>query len=108
MKLCNVTFSVFLVMVAVCCYMGCGNKGDAAKNLEQQVKMQQEAEEAAKVVQQSCPVEGNPISEDLYVDYEGKRIFVCCSTCVDIVKSDPVKYLKKLEAMKEIPHTIQQ
>ena len=49
--------------------------------------------------QATCPVmKGNAISKDLYVDAEGKRIYVCCNSCVETVKADPKKYIAELEA----------
>ena len=49
--------------------------------------------------QTTCPVmEGNAINKKLFVDYEGKRIYVCCRGCIGEVKSDPAKYVKRLEA----------
>ena len=46
----------------------------------------------------TCPViEGNPVKEGLYVDVKGKRINVCCQSCVQAIKADPDKYLKKLK-----------
>jgi YHS domain-containing protein len=51
--------------------------------------------------QTTCPVLGEPIDKSLYVDYNGKRIYVCCADCIEKVKSDPEKYLKKLAGMGE-------
>jgi len=50
------------------------------------------------VPQTTCPVMGGAIDKNRYVDYDGKRIYVCCNMCVKTVKADPVKYIKKLEA----------
>lgn len=49
---------------------------------------------------------GNPIDKKLYVDHNGKRIYVCCQSCVEEVKKDPEKYLKKLEETGEVPETV--
>jgi YHS domain-containing protein len=49
--------------------------------------------------QTTCPVMGEPIDKNLYVDYNGKRIYVCCADCIDKVKKNPEKYIKKLEKM---------
>ena len=46
--------------------------------------------------QSTCPVLGSPIDKNLYVDYQGKRIYVCCAGCIDEVKKDPAKYIEKL------------
>ena len=51
----------------------------------------------------TCPVMNNPVNRDLYVDHNGKRIYVCCAMCVNEVKKNPDKYLKKLEKMGEKP-----
>ncbi len=49
-------------------------------------------------VQTTCPVmDGRPINKSLYVDYEGKRIYVCCAACIEKVKADPKYYIKKME-----------
>jgi len=55
-------------------------------------------EEAKITPQTTCPVMGGKINKDLYVDHDGKRVYVCCKGCVDAVKKDPQKYIKKLEA----------
>ncbi len=45
-----------------------------------------------------CPVEGGKIDKNIYTDYQGKRIYFCCSGCIDSFKKDPEKYLKQMEA----------
>ncbi len=35
--------------------------------------------------------------KDIYTDYEGKRVYFCCSGCVEDFGKDPEKYLKVLE-----------
>ncbi len=49
--------------------------------------------------QTSCPVLEGAIDKKLFVDYKGQRIYVCCSSCLDEVKKDPEKYIKKLASM---------
>jgi YHS domain-containing protein len=44
-----------------------------------------------------CPVMGNAINKNLFMDYEGKRIYVCCPMCLPTLKKDPAKYVKQLE-----------
>lgn len=48
-------------------------------------------------VQTRCPVMGGVINKELYVDHDGKRIYVCCQMCINKVKSDPDNYLSKME-----------
>jgi hypothetical protein len=49
--------------------------------------------------QTTCPVMGGAINKKQYVDYQGKRIYVCCPGCIAELKADPEKYIKKLEDM---------
>ena len=49
------------------------------------------------VKQTMCPVMNQPINKALYVDTDGKRIYVCCPMCIKTIKKDPAKYVKMLE-----------
>lgn len=53
---------------------------------------------AAGQAQKKCPVMGGTINKEIYVDYQGKRIYFCCPACPKEFMKDPDKYLKKLEA----------
>ena len=49
--------------------------------------------------QTSCPVTGETLtSKDLFVDVEGKRIYLCCASCKGRVQKNPAKYIKQMEA----------
>ncbi len=48
--------------------------------------------------QTKCPILNSPTDEKVYTDYKGKRIYFCCSACIDDFKKDPEKYTKKMEA----------
>jgi YHS domain-containing protein len=56
--------------------------------------------------QTTCPVQGDPIDKNLYVDYNGKRIYVCCKGCLAEVTKDPEKQIKKLASMGQSVETI--
>lgn len=43
-----------------------------------------------------CPVMGREIDPAIHTDYKGKRVYFCCSDCVDEFKKDPEKYMKKM------------
>jgi len=55
------------------------------------------AEGQAIKKQTTCPVMGGAVNANLYVDAEGKRIYVCCAGCLSAIKKDPAKYIAKLE-----------
>jgi YHS domain-containing protein len=57
-----------------------------------------ESAPAEEIAQKSCPVMGNPINPDIYVDHEGRRVYFCCQACVAKFKADPEKYLAKLDS----------
>lgn len=81
-----------------------GQKAEQIASGRQEQSHNAKADVSSKLIpQKTCPVMGNPVNKDLYVDYNGKRIFVCCGMCIDQVKKDPEKYLKKLAEMGEEP-----
>jgi len=56
--------------------------------------------------QTTCPVQGDPINKKLFVDYKGKRIYVCCEGCSAQVQKDPELYIKKLADMGQKPISV--
>lgn len=45
-----------------------------------------------------CPVmPGERVKEKFFVDYQGKRVYLCCRNCVKAFKKRPWKYLKNLK-----------
>ncbi len=72
--------------------------GETAKNVKTDTVKNAAGAKQLKP-QTTCPVQGDPINKKLFVDYQGKRIYVCCAGCLDQVKANPEKYIKKLESM---------
>jgi len=65
---------------------------------ETQAAASVEAEKTAAVKPQTtCPVMGGAVNKKLYVDYEGKRIYMCCPGCKAELTKNPAKYVEKLE-----------
>jgi hypothetical protein len=56
---------------------------------------------AQPIPQQTCPIMGGAINTSLFVDYNGKRIYVCCKGCLDAVRKDPQQCIDKLAAQGE-------
>ncbi len=50
-----------------------------------------------------CPVQGGKVNQDLYVDYQGQRVYFCCPECIPIFKKNPEKYLQKLREQGVVP-----
>ena len=55
-------------------------------------------DDGRKPENQICPVMGNEVDPDLFVDYQGRRIGFCCPGCDERFLKDPEKYLKKVDA----------
>jgi YHS domain-containing protein len=92
--------------IYVCCKTCLGTlQKDPAKY----IKKLEDSGVTVATLQAACPVMGEKVNRDLYVDYEGKRIYVCCKDCIDAVKKDPAKYVASLEkagvALDKVPET---
>lgn len=55
------------------------------------------AQPTAQVAEQTtCPVMGGPIDKNVFIEYQGKKVYFCCPACVDTFKANPEKYISKL------------
>jgi len=52
------------------------------------------------IAQTICPIMGNPINPEIFVEHDGRKVYFCCKPCVEKFKADPAKYLSKLDAQK--------
>ena len=39
---------------------------------------------------------GGAIDKNIFVEYQGKKVYFCCKECVAKFQADPQKYLAKL------------
>lgn len=74
---------------------GCGKKETATP--APRGGHQMAAAQPAGGQQTTCPVMGGKIKKDIYADHDGKRVYFCCNGCIPAFKSDPAKFIKKLE-----------
>lgn len=92
--------SVGLLVGALVVFAGCKKEEEPMATEQGQVEesMENAVAEAkdTAIEQKVCPVMGQPIDKDLFVEYEGKKVYFCCPGCVDTFKKDPEKYLSKL------------
>ena len=63
------------------------------------------AEEKGKA-QTLCPIMGGPIDKTAYADYEGKRVYFCCTGCKSEFLKDPKKHIQKLESQGIVLETV--
>jgi YHS domain-containing protein len=86
--------------VYVCC-KGC--IGAVQKDPEKYIKKLEDDGVTVAKLQTTCPVMGGKINKELYVDHDGKRVYVCCKGCISAVQKDPEKYIKKLAGKGQVP-----
>lgn len=48
--------------------------------------------EYAESLQTMCPVMNAPINKEMFVEYKGRRIYVCCPPCIETIQADPARY----------------
>ena len=53
---------------------------------------------AVKGNQEKCPVMGGKVNKNLYVDQDGKRVYVCCKGCLAKLEKNFSDYAEKLES----------
>lgn len=81
------------VLVAVGLFAGCDSKGDKADEHDSGTE---HVEALPAGANQFCPVEPEEkVNPSLYVEYKGKRIYVCCKKCLERVKEDPAAWYAK-------------
>jgi len=55
-----------------------------------------------------CPVMGNKIDKNVFVDYQGQRIYFCCPACKEEFQKEPEKYMKKIAEDKVLLQSVQE
>jgi YHS domain-containing protein len=50
----------------------------------------------ASIEQKTCPVTGDKIDKNVFVEYKGKKVYFCCSACKAKFEANPEKYVGKL------------
>lgn len=84
--------------------MGCSKKAETTQTTASPAgsgsKIAVTAESNAKTTvkhQTLCPVmTGNKIDKNVYVDYQGQRVYFCCEDCKAKFNAAPEKYMQKL------------
>ena len=46
--------------------------------------------------QKICPVMGQPVDPNVFVEYEGKKVYFCCEDCKAQFQENPEKYIAEL------------
>ena len=90
-----VPVAALMILVLV---SGCGKEEPGAQN----VSADQPAVTTVATEQETCPImEGNPINKNIFVEYEGKKVYFCCKGCPEKFLANPEKYVAKLPQFKK-------
>jgi len=90
----RITTAVVLLttlIILVGCRKKTGPTSPPAKTAEQTAQTTATAGE-----QTICPVMGGKINKDIFVEYQGKKVYFCCADCKEEFQKDSQKYLAKL------------
>jgi YHS domain-containing protein len=109
MKIRTLLFVSTVALTAILVLNGCEKKEPAAmqdhsEHTAMTEDMPMEGAVAAvdeTIEQKTCPVMGNPINKDVFVEYNGKKVYFCCPSCKEDFEKDPEKYISKLPQFKE-------
>jgi YHS domain-containing protein len=78
------------------------NTMQGMKGMQEHAMTTEEMAKAAAAGEQTiCPVMGNPIDKDVFVEYKGKKVYFCCPDCKAKFNADPEKYIAKLPQFKQ-------
>lgn len=80
--------------------------GTESAPVDTETSKQATLEDTKNNPQTTCPVMGGTINKKLFVEQDGKRIYVCCAGCIDPLKKDFNKYAAKLESQGQCVETI--
>jgi YHS domain-containing protein len=74
-----------LLSVAFVCLIGCKKKTEPVASVP-----------AGTIEQKICPVMEGPIDKNIFVEYQGKKVYFCCEDCKAKFEKEPEKYVSKL------------
>jgi len=92
--MCKTKMIIVLAACLIVAFVGCEKKADTHQQ-----------EPAANTVEATgeqtlCPVMDQPINKELFVEYEGKKVYFCCPGCEETFAKAPEKYIEKLPQFK--------
>ncbi len=79
------------------CCKGCIKKYKASPDKYAKiVTAQRMALASREKIQVTCPVSGNPVNQDTFVESNGEKVYFCCKDCAGEYKNNPSKYASAL------------
>ncbi len=81
-----------------------GGPAPAAHADDEHGKSTPAAVEMPDTLQKTCPVMGGPIDPNIYIEYQGKRVYFCCKGCDQKFRENPEKYIADLPQFQSENH----
>ncbi len=102
MKTGNLMFIMAVAVIAAMVVLGgCKKKEQPTQQTPTTEQMKQTAAQAMEVEQTVCPVTGEKIDKNVFVEYKGKKVYFCMESCKKAFEQDPEKYIAKLPQFKQ-------
>jgi YHS domain-containing protein len=92
-----------LLLVGIVSLSGCKQEPEAAQTETAQTDVEQPVVVATETEQTTCPVMGGAIDKDVFVEYEGKKVYFCCEPCKGKFDAAPATYVAKLPQFNQVP-----
>ena len=89
--------SIVVLILGSLIASGCKKRDEAQNAPAPTAKKAPATPTAAIKAQTTCPIEGTKIDKSVYADYQGKRVYFCCTDCKAKFNAEPAKYVKQLE-----------
>lgn len=98
----NILLVVLACTIVMCAGMlgGCKKENPAPAKPAVPAAPAEPNKVAAVMEQTTCPVMGGPVDKNIFVEYQGKKVYFCCSQCKAEFEKDPAKYVAKLPQFK--------
>lgn len=106
-KLISISLMAGMLLAALVALNGCDKSEPetttpASDTMNQEMsKMETDVDDmemqvASATEQTTCPVMGAPIDKNIFVEYEGKKVYFCCKSCETKFNENPEMYVSKL------------
>jgi len=89
---------VILLSAMILLPLGCKKKTQPAPTTAQEMPSEKNVPKSIETIEQTtCPVlDGNKIDKNVFVEYQGKKVYFCCPDCKAKFEAAPEKYISKL------------
>ena len=92
--------TMFIITAGIINLTSCTRTEKKSQEIEKtEILLEEEGKVASRQLklQTKCPLTGLDINRNIYTDYNGKRIYFCCTGCRTEFLKTPEEYMEKLK-----------